>query len=254
MKNKKIIVANWKMNPRTAREATALFQKIKREAEALARVETVVCPPFVFLDTLSKKAARRCALGAQDVFWEAHGAYTGEVSPAQLRGLDVSYVILGHSERRALGETSEIIQKKLKLALAYRLNVILCVGESDRDSRGRYLSFLKEEIKKSIGKIKTNDLHRLIIAYEPIWAVGVKVKKADTPAALFEVVIFIRKVLSDLFNSSAAFRIPVLYGGSVSSLNARGFLVEGGASGLLVGRASLEPNEFNAILEIAQVS
>ncbi len=251
MKNK-IIVANWKMNPRTLTEARNNFQKIKRKTNFLTKAQAVICPPFIFLDSLSKKATSRCALGAQDVFWHKDGPYTGEISPAQLHALDVSYVILGHSERRALGETDEIIREKIKVSLEYRLNVILCIGERERDARGQYLSFLKEQIKKCLFKIPGKHMARLIVAYEPIWAVGVKAKSADTPESFFETAIFIRKVLSDLFGKTIAFHVPILYGGSVNEYNAESFLKDGDAAGLLVGRASLDPEEFNEILKIAQ--
>ncbi len=255
MKNK-IIVANWKMNPRTLSEARAIFHSVKRTARGLSRVQTIICPPFIFLDSLASKKTNAYALGAQDAFWEntsaGGGAYTGEISPAQLSALGVSYVILGHSERRALGETDEMIQKKLKAAIEYRLTVILCIGEKERDARGEYLMFLKDELKKSIGKISTQDFRRLIVAYEPIWAVGAKAKKADTPEALLETVIFIRKVLNDIYGAPVAFQVPILYGGSVHMHNARAFMADGGVSGLLVGRASLDPKEFSEILKRAQ--
>ena len=180
------------------------------------------------------------------------GAYTGKISPAQIYALGVSYVILGHSEQRALGETSEMIQKKIKAALAYRLNVILCIGEKERDVRGHYLSVLKDEIKKSLGKIHSRDMRRLIIAYEPLWAIGAEAKRADTPDALFEIVIFIRKVLSDIYNKTVAFQVPVLYGGSVNAENAEAFLRGSGINGFLVGRASLDSKEFGEILKTAQ--
>ena len=254
MNNKKLIVANWKMNPRTLFEANTYFGKIKRKANALTRVQTVICPPFLFLDSLSKKATRTCALGAQNAFFETEGAHTGEISPAQLYALNVSYVILGHSERRALGETDELIREKIMASLMYRLNVILCVGEKERDATGQYLSFLKDQIKKSLSKIPAKQLTRLIIAYEPIWAVGAKAKSSDTPESFFEVAIFIRKILSDLFGKSFAFHVPILYGGSVNRHNAGEFLKEGAVAGLLIGRASLDSEEFNEILKIAQQS
>ena len=254
MQKKKLIVANWKMNPRVEREAQERFQKIKRKAETCTKVQTVVCPPFIFLKSLSKMTTNRCALGAQNVFWEKEGAYTGEISPAQLYDSNVSYVILGHSERRALGEVDEIIQKKIKISFEYRMNVILCIGELVRDAHGEYLSVLKNQIKHCLFKIPAKQLTRLTIAYEPVWAIGAHAKSADTPEAFFETAIFIRKVLSDLFGKTIAFHIPILYGGSAHEGNAAGFLNEGGASGLLVGRASLDPREFNEILSIAQKS
>ncbi|MBI2109068.1 MAG: triose-phosphate isomerase [Parcubacteria group bacterium] len=252
MKTKQLIVANWKMNPRTPKEARALFQSTKRTAGHLTKVQTVVCPPAVFLGLFSPLVSRNCFLGAQDMFWEKEGAYTGKISPAQLHALNVSYVILGHSEERALGETNEDIQKKIRAAFEYRLNAILCIGEKERDHEGHYLSFLKEQIKKSLGKIPGKELGRLIIAYEPIWAIGALAKKADTPRALLEIVIFIRKVLSDMYDKSIAFQISILYGGSVNAQNAEAFLKDGGVNGLLVGRASLDTKEFTEILKITK--
>tara|TARA_Y100000031_G_scaffold111703_2_gene123188 strand:+ start:1319 stop:2095 length:777 start_codon:yes stop_codon:yes gene_type:complete len=252
MKIKRIIVANWKMNPRTTQEARKNFLHVKKTAEKLTKVQTVITPPFIFLESFSKETSRRCALGAQDVFWKKEGSYTGEISPAQLYDLNVTHVILGHSERRRLGESDEIIRDKIKAALEYRLNVILCIGESERDTEGHYLAFLKNEIKKSLERIPKKQLARLIVAYEPIWAVGAKAKFADTPESLFETSIFIRKILSDTFSKKIAFQVPILYGGSVTEHNAENFLKNGGVDGLLVGRASLDFKEFSKILKIAQ--
>ncbi len=249
---KKIIVANWKMNPKTLREARKNFLHIKKTAEKLTKVQTVICPPFIFLEPISKETSRKCMLGAQDVFWKKEGAYTGEISPAQLYNLNVSHVILGHSERRRLGETDEIVRDKIKAAFEYRLNVILCIGESKRDEEGHYLAFLKNEIKKSLERIPKKQLARIIIAYEPIWAVGAEAKFADTPETLLEISIFIRKILSDTFSKKIAFQVPILYGGSVTEHNAKDFLKNGGVDGLLIGRASLDHHEFNKILKIAQ--
>jgi len=254
---KKLIIANWKMNPRTLDDARELFSKTKRVAQTLRRVKTVVCPPFVFIGTLvGRVSSTKCVLGAQDVFWEnpsvGGGAYTGEISAHQLAALDTNYVIIGHSERRALGETDEIVNKKTRAALAQNLSIILCIGESERDEDGEYLHFVREEIRASLVKVSKKDLVKLTVAYEPIWAVGAGAKRADTPEELLEMAIFIRKTLSDLFGKKEAHAVPILYGGSVGEKNTGAFLRGGGVQGLLVGRASLNAKTFSAILKIAE--
>lgn len=186
-------------------------------------------------------------------FWEQDGAYTGEISPTQLLRLDVNHVILGHSERRALGESDKVVNHKVRTCFKNNLRVILCVGETERDKDGEYLRFVREEMKNSLARVSRKDLPKLIIAYEPIWAVGSRGRRADTPEELFEMIIFIRKTLSDIFGKRHAMDLPILYGGSADENNAEGFLREGGASGLLVGRASLDSGQFGHILKIANL-
>src|SRR3989344_640141 len=258
--HKKLIVANWKMNPNTLQEARKIFHAIKRQAERLIEVETVICPPFIFLQGLRQLSpTRRCVLGAQDVFWEnsligdrvMSGAYTGEISPRMLRISGVRYVIVGHSERRAFCETDEIVSRKMHAALAEGIRPILCVGESERDKEGEYLHFIKKEIKNSLAGIPRKYLSQIVIAYEPIWAVGPKAERADTPDELFEMVILIRKIIGELFGRKIATMTPILYGGSVNETNAGEFLKKVGVAGLLVGRASLSHRVFGGILKTA---
>lgn len=252
---KKLIIANWKMAPATLASARELFTKTKRVAQNLNRITTVICPPFVFLGVFSKSArTQRCRLGAQDIFWKSDNARTGEISPEQLKSMGVSSVIVGHSERRALGEDDEVVNRKVLSCMRNRLRVILCIGESNRDSEGAYLRFIETQIEKSLAKVSRPMLSNLVIAYEPIWAVGSYAKRADTPDELFEMVIFIKKVLSDRFGKKHALGIPVLYGGSVNERNAASFLKHGGADGLLIGRASLDPKQFSNILKTVEHS
>lgn len=239
------------MNPQSLTDAKDLFQKIKRTATPLKKVTTVICPPFVFLSDLNKARNKKCILGAQDVFWKEKGSFTGEVSPAMLKDRGVTFVIIGHSERRALGETDEIVNKKVHRALEYNLFVILCVGERERDKDGDYLHFIEGEIRNSLSGIPKRLLGKLIIAYEPIWAIGAYAKGADTPDTLLEMVIFIRKIIGKIYGRKYAMEISVLYGGSVDDENARGFLKDGGVSGLLVGRSSLDAKKFSVILKEA---
>jgi len=246
---KKLIVANWKMNPVSVKEARRLFTLTQKAAESFRNVKTVIAPPFPYL-MLSQSIGHGISLASQDVFWEERGPYTGEVSGIMLRDLGVEYVIIGHSERREhMGETETLIRKKIFSALSSRLNVILCVGEKKRDSEGMYLRFIKQELKTALHGLKREYAKNLVIAYEPIWAVGTK--KPARPEDAFEMVLFIQKVLSSLFSRKAASRIGILYGGSVSPDNTSEFLLRGHVQGLLVGGESLKPARFKKILNAA---
>lgn len=250
---KKLIVGNWKMDPQTMKEASSIFLKTRTIAGSLRKVDTVVCPPAVFLgDLRAKVTGSRCVLGAQDCHFEPSGAHTGEVSSLQLKSLGVRYVIIGHSERRKDGESDERVGKKVEAVLRSGLSVILCVGEEGRDRGGRYLGKIHQQILVDLQSVPKKDLGRVVIAYEPIWAIGEKARRSAHPRDVLEMKIFIRKVLSDMFGKSDAEKVLFLYGGSVDEKNARDFLLAGEADGLLVGRASLEPKVFGEILKITE--
>jgi len=254
---RKLIVANWKMNPQTVAQARGLFKSIKKSAMKLKRVETVVCPPHVFLQEIALRRfnlrKRGPRLGAQDVFYEAKGAYMGEVSAGMLKNLSVTYVIIGHSARRALGETDEIVNKKIKTALAAGLKVILCVGENQRDENHAYLEFVKNQIEKDLACVSKKQLNNLILAYEPIWAISSnKNATPDSPDSFLQMAVYIRRIFSDLYGIDSARRLPVIYGGSVNSKNAGEFLRKGMADGLLVGAKSLDAKEFGEILNAGE--
>lgn len=252
-KKKQLIIGNWKMNPWKGEDARKIFDAVKKEAGKLTHIETVMCPPFVFLSDLSKRVSgHRCVLGAQDVFSEMEGAYTGEVSPLMLSSVGVKYVIIGHSERRALGETDEAVNKKVLATLKMGLAAVLCVGEQKRDETGEYFSFIKNQIEMALVKVPKRLLANVVIAYEPVWAIGKNATGVILPADLLEMNIFIRKTVSDLFGRASAQATPLLYGGSVDEKNAGVFLKEGEADGLLVGRASLDAAKFITILKIAE--
>ncbi len=250
---KKIIVANWKMNPETPREAKALALKTKTLASKLKQASVIVCPPSLYLSLFTTtRSNQRLWWGSQDFSLESdQGAFTGELSAAMLAYSGAQFSIIGHSERRARGETDEQVNKKVKLALAARLKPIICVGEAKRDEQGHYLEPLREQIRQALKGLDKSALKKIIIAYEPVWAVGRAGKGADTPEEFLHHALFIRKTISDLFDKKLAMQVPVLYGGSVDSGNAEGFLKAGSADGLLVGRASLKPEEFKKILYVA---
>ena len=251
---KKIIVANWKMNPETLAEARKLFLSVQRMAGKLKSVQTVICSPAVFIaDLVRRLSAANVSIGGQDCFFKENGPFTGEISPLQLRELGVKYVILGHSERRAMGESDELISRKVRAALRAGLRPILCVGEGERDNSGSYLQFIRLQLKGSLSGVEKRFLAKLIIAYEPVWAVGARAQRADTPRDVLEMSIYIKKILSDSLGPEKARQQPVVYGGSVEPENVSGFLTQSEVDGLLVGRASLNPKSFNQILEAANL-
>jgi triosephosphate isomerase len=169
-----------------------------------------------------------------------------------LKKAGIDYVICGHSEARALGDTNETVNKKIREAFLWRLIPILCVGERNRDEDGRYLEFIEEEIKTALFKVPKKLFTNLIVAYEPVWAIGENAQQASTPEDFLEKSIFIRKIITSLSDKETAMRVPILYGGSVDEHNAFGFLSEGKGDGLLVGRASLDAESFGEILSIAE--
>ncbi len=239
------------MNPTSAREAKATLQAIKKVTTRLKRVQTVICPPAIYLRELKSVASAACALGGQTCHFENEGAFTGEISPKMLTDVGASYVIIGHSERRAMGETNADINRKLKAAIKARLIPVLCVGETERDEHGNYLSVVNAQIEEALMGIPKGPLASLIVAYEPVWAIGAAATGADTPEAFRHNAIFVKKVIATLKGKDAADTVPVLYGGSVNAKNAESFLVDGQADGLLVGRESLRPKGFEKILLLA---
>ncbi len=250
---KKLIVANWKMNPNSSKEAKALFLATAKAAKKMRNAKVVVCPPFIWISALAGSGKSKVAWGAQDVFWEDSGSYTGEVSVKMLKSAGVQYIIIGHSERRRLGETDEIINKKIKRVIANNLKVIFCVGEFERDEAGNYFQFLKDEIKKGLKDIPSRFLKNLIVVYEPVWAIS-KINRsgkarfnADNPEDAFQMATYIKRVLVSIFGKQGR-RVPVLYGGSVDPGNAGDFLEKGNVDGLLVGRASWNGKVFSELL------
>jgi triosephosphate isomerase len=254
---KKLIVANWKMNPQSLFTAKKLFLSIKNWIEKthniLKKTEIIICPPFVYLEALSKLLKNKTSnlqpkLGAQDLFWEDAGAFTGEISPKMLKNLGVEYVILGHSERRhILNETDEMIAKKLKATIKNKLKPILCIGETERERKsGKTFKILKTQLNRGIANLQpeTYNLKPIIIAYEPVWAIGTG--NPCKPEEAKEVLIFLKKTTKQLNNLTT--QQLILYGGSVNSKNAKDY-IEVGFDGLLIGGASLKPKEFIEILK-----
>jgi triosephosphate isomerase len=245
---KNLIAANWKLNPITKEEAKNIFTGIKAGKKG-AKSEVVVCPPFVYLPLL-----KGLALGAQNVSCEDKGAFTGEISAGMLTDLKVKYVIIGHSERRKyFGETDETVNKKIKKALAAGLKVIFCIGETaeERDA-GKKNEVLERQIKNGLAGVdltaQAGNIKYINIAYEPVWAIGTgnNCSVEETKQSIE----FIRKTL--VLSGVEGKRTRILYGGSVKSENSRAYIKDAGANGLLVGGASLNPEEFVKIVKSAE--
>ncbi len=248
MQKKKIVIANLKMFPQTLREAIGYLRDIKRMASRLRNTETVVCPPFPYFGGLPKVRSTAFFLGAQNVAHERVGPHTGEVSAHMLKNIGVRFALVGHSERRALGESNALIQGKIRAGLAEKLSVVLCIGEQTRDAQGAYLSFLREQLSSALIGLSPAELRYLSIAYEPIWAIGKTTKDAMAEGDLHEITIFIRKTLTELFGRRGAEAVRILYGGSVEASNAASLMEGGAVQGFLVGHASHDPKTFSEIL------
>lgn len=248
---KRLVVGNWKMNPKTIGEAKKLYVDIRKEAAKRKNVDVGIAAPFPYLAELRKySVGKSLQLVAQDVFWEKQGAFTGEVSAAMLESVGVTRVIVGHSERRALGETDEMVNSKLRTIVRSSLTAILCVGERERDHGGKHFGFVEAQIKSAFSQIPRTKLSQIIVAYEPVWALSTsKDGHAATPEDAHEMIIFIRKILSHVYNRAAADSVCVLYGGSVNVKNIDELLKWSGADGFLVGGASLKGGDFSSIVK-----
>lgn len=246
---KKLVVGNWKMNPLTLIEAKKLAGDIKKGSKLMKKTEVVVCPPSIYLSPLASTASNVFFIGAQNAYYEPFGAYTGEVSFKQLLDFNVSHVIIGHSERRSLGgkaETDEAINKKVRAVAGEGATAILCIGESTRDRDGHYLEFLRGQVMSGLRDISKKTLSHIVIAYEPVWAIGGNT--AMNARDVHETALFIRKILRDIFGPLSD-SIRILYGGSVDDFSAPDIIAGGFVQGLLVGHESLKVKDFLKIVE-----
>ncbi len=242
-----IIAANWKMHM-TLDEAAVLVQGVVEDCRDMDDVDIVLAPPFTALSKVREEIRDTpIALGAQNLYWEEKGAFTGEVSPLMLKDVGCDYAIVGHSERRQLfGETDKSANKKVLTALTHDLIPILCVGETDAErDRGVTYVVVDRQVKEALKDVAETQLDRIVIAYEPIWAIGTG--RTATPAQAEEVHQSIRGQLAKLFNTDAAETVRILYGGSVKPDNVDDLMAEADIDGALVGGASLKPDSFNRI-------
>lgn len=247
---KRLIVANWKMNPVDLKEALKIFSILKRADLKKVKDEIVLCPPDIYLSDFSLTyKGNKFKFGAQDVSVLHTPESTGEISAEMIKNLKVEYVIIGHSERRALGESNTVINKKIRNALEKGLKVILCVGEEHRDMNGDYLRFVEKQLIESLEGFNKKYISNLYVAYEPVWAIG-RGQSAVESHDLHQMNLFIKKVLVSIFDRKIGLQIPIIYGGSVDEDNAKQLIESGEVEGLLIGRASLNPYVFIKILKL----
>ena len=246
-----LVVANWKMNG-TIAEARPLASAVKDGLKRTRGVEVVLCPPFTAIAAVAEVlAGSAIAVGAQNCHWEASGAFTGEVSPVMLAELGCRLVILGHSERRQhLGETDEVVNRKLRAVLTHGLTPLLCVGETAEERRqGLTFHVVEGHLRGGLAGCPPDDISQCVLAYEPVWAIGTGVNATRSQVA--EVHGYLRGLLSELVSKEAAQTVRILYGGSVKAENVASLVQDPEIDGTLVGGASLQAATFVAIVKKA---
>ncbi len=243
-----LVAGNWKMH-KLRGEARKLAADLRsRLSDADTSVGLLLCPPFTALAEVAEVIAEtKILLGAQNMYWEEKGAYTGEVSPLMLKDAGCTYVIIGHSERRQyFGETDETVNKKVRAALEAGLKSIVCVGETERQREADETeSIIVKQLKEGLADLRMNEMADVVIAYEPVWAIGTG--KNATPKQAQEVHELIRRLISDMFAKPAAESLLILYGGSVKPDNAAELMAQPDINGALVGGASLDADSFEKI-------
>ncbi len=251
---KTYIVGNWKLNF-TVGESSIYLHKILKSLPNYRDVEVVVAPSTIALQPLSLQVDRhKMKLASQNAFYRDYGAFTGETSYSQLRGI-VQYAIIGHSERRyKFSENDKMVAKKVAAAVRNKITPILCIGETESERAfGETTDVIRDQLIGGLSEVSDDDLDKVIVAYEPVWAISsVKSAKLASPDDVAEAIKLIRKTLSDTYGEEFGEKIPVLFGGSVNPSNAGGYLTVPGCNGLLIGGASLILSEFTDIIEIAK--
>ncbi|MBI4160376.1 MAG: triosephosphate isomerase [Candidatus Yanofskybacteria bacterium] len=245
----KIIIANWKMNPATLEEASGLFDFYLSEMQKYKNIRLVVCPPFVYIEELAKKLLTAhnlpLSLGSQDLFWESAGPYTGEVSVDMLKNFSVTHVLVGHSDRRyKIGETDEVVNKKIKAALEAEITPVLLVGERNQGDDRKMI--LEEQLRLDLSGLTVEQVSKILTTYEPVWAISTAPdSEPDTPENTLGAIKMIQELIAITHSPKL---ITCLYGGSVNSQNVLNFLKHPEISGAVIGGASLRKEEFGEIL------
>ncbi len=250
---KKIVAANWKMNM-TQAESERFVESFLRDIGEITDVEVVIIPPFTAIPKVTEALGRaqNIKVGAQNMFWEKSGPFTGEISAPLLRDLFVHYVVLGHSERRALfGETDEMVNRKVRAALEGKLHPIVCVGETlEQRDKGNVEKILSIQLHGSLAGLGPKELQESVVAYEPVWAIGTG--RNATPEQAQDAHAFIRRTLREMADDTTAERVRIQYGGSVKTENARELMSQPDIDGALVGGASLDPRSFAQTVKAAR--
>jgi len=248
-----LMAGNWKMN-KTVEESVDLVKQLKAAIAGVKGVEVAVAPAFTALYAVSKELKDSTVrLAAQNMFWEEKGAFTGEVSPLMLKEVGCAYVIIGHSERRQFfGETDEKVNRRMKMVIAHGMKPIFCIGEMLKErEENRTFSVVERQIEGGLKDIKENEVKTMVIAYEPVWAIGTG--KTATPQQAEEVHRFIRQKLERLYSQGVAEAMRVQYGGSVTPENVKGLMDQEDIDGALVGGASLKSDSFSRIVRFREI-
>ncbi|HVB20152.1 MAG TPA: triose-phosphate isomerase [Candidatus Paceibacterota bacterium] len=243
-----LIVANWKAYVDDSAKAKKLFAVSKRLARTTDNA-IVLAPPSPLLGALTSGNKSKVAFAAQDVSLSTGGAKTGEATAGAYAAAGATYAIIGHSERRAAGDTDDIVAEKLARAFAHELTPILCMGERERDGEGRYLAFIRKELTAALAALTLKERAQVIVAYEPLWAIGKTAAFAIGPNDLSEMALYIRKVLAELLPGRHHAHALVLYGGSVEPDNIRALAAGSGIDGFLIGHASVNPKIFSELVK-----
>jgi triosephosphate isomerase len=243
-----LIVANWKAYIEDAAKAKKLFAVSKKLVRS-TKCDIVLAPSAPFIGALALGNRSKIAFAAQDVSATLGGATTGEATAPMFASAGATYAIVGHSERRAIGDTDTIVSEKLLRALAHDLTPILCIGEHERDGEGRYLTSIREQITTDLAALSPKERMRVIVAYEPLWAIGKTATDAIDQRDLGEMILYIRKVLAELLPGKSSAKSLVLYGGSVEPGNIRALAGGSGVDGFLIGHASVDPHTFAALVK-----
>ena len=250
---KPLVVGNWKMYLESPEAATALCSALRRRAASFSGVALALAAPSPLLPaTVTALKGSMIRAAAQGLSLYEAGAHTGEVSAAMLKNVGASLVLIGHSERRAGGEIDEAVREQVTRARAAGLDIVLCVGEGQRDPNGEHFQFVAAQLASALDGLDASGAGALAIAYEPVWAIGKSAEEAARPADIEGMIILIRKILTERFGRPKAARIPILYGGSVDGSNAQALLAESGVSGFLVGRASTNLESLMEILKLCK--
>jgi triosephosphate isomerase len=243
-----LIVGNWKLNPVTLAEASTLGSSVAKKHKKTEEPYVAIAPPFTYLSEVGKKISKSSvSLAAQDVYHKNIGAHTGEVSVLQLKDLGVKFIIIGHSERRAMGETNEDVQQKTLVTQKHKLTPIVCIGERERDEQGDFFNFVEGQLRSLSSVLNATQMKKVVIAYEPIWAIGTGSTASEDDVK--EMQLFIESVLTKIYDRPTARKVRLLYGGSVKPTNATELHKGGGMGGFLVGGASLKADDFIQIIK-----
>lgn len=247
---KRLVVGNWKMYITQADDARDFALALRRKTRGLSGVDVLLAPPHTLIPAVEEVLeSSSIRVGAQAISAYADEKHTGDISGAMLKDAGASFAIIGHSERRAAGESDALVREELLRAVEAGLTPILCIGEKERTRDADHFSYVEEQLNSALKDMPKNSLKKLIIAYEPVWAIGKSAADAMKPSDVHEMTIFIRKMLTELLDRKMALRTPVLYGGSVEPGNAVELLKEGGVAGFLVGHASADVDSFVAIIK-----